>query len=215
MWRADAIRRQKSTALGTPAARSVPQSDDSDRSLVRAARAGDAAAFGELVARYQDRVYTLVRARLPHREDALDVTQEVFLKVFRNLESFREEAVFATWLYRIALNSCIDFARRHARSARNCPLEAQVPRGPAEPADPRPQADPERCLVDKERNALLWTCLQALPEPMRLAVILHDVEGLSQEETAAALGCPLGTAKSRIQRGRGQLRERLKRCLAA
>jgi RNA polymerase sigma-70 factor, ECF subfamily len=215
MWRADAVRGRTPAVLAGAAARSFAESDGADRSLVRAAKEGDSAAFGELIARYQDRVYTLARARLPHREDALDATQEIFLKVFRNLATFREEAVFATWLYRIALNTCIDFARRRDRSARNCPLAAELPTGPAEPADPRPQADPERCLVEKERNTLLWTCLQALPEPMRLAVILHDVEGLSQEETAAALGCPLGTAKSRIQRGRGQLRERLKRCLAA
>jgi len=182
-----------------------------DALLVREAKAGDSDAFGELIRRYQDRIYTIVFSQLSSREDALDLTQEVFLKAHRRLPDFREDCVFYTWLYRIAVNSCIDFARRRRRAQEPFSLESEVlVQAGYEPVDERAQADPERALVNKELGALLRAAIQTLPRSLRLAVILHDVEGLPQKEIAAIMGCPLGTAKSRIQRGRYELRDRLR-----
>ena len=182
-----------------------------DNILVREAKAGDQAAFGELVRRYQDRIYTIVLGQLLSREDALDLTQEVFLKAHRRLADFREDCVFYTWLYRIAINSCIDFARRRRRQQEPFSLEGEVlSEAGYEPVDERVGADPERFLVNKELGALLRNAVQALPEPLRLAVILHDIEGLPQKDIADIMGCPLGTVKSRIQRGRYELRDRLR-----
>jgi RNA polymerase sigma-70 factor (ECF subfamily) len=182
-----------------------------DNLLVRDAKAGNHGAFGELVRRYQDRVYTIILGQLLSREDALDLTQEVFLKAHRRLVDFREDCVFYTWLYRIAVNSCIDFARRRRRQQEPFSLESEVlAEAGYEPVDERAGADPERSLVNKELGALLRNAVQALPEPLRLAVILHDVEGLPQKEIADIMGCPLGTVKSRIQRGRYELRDRLR-----
>jgi len=178
--------------------------------LVREAKRGSEAAFGELIRRYQDKIYTIVFGQLQSREDALDLTQEVFLKAYAKLGLFREDSIFYTWLYRIAVNSCIDFARRRRRVQDPVPLEGELLGEVGyEPVDARVGADPERSLVNKELGALLRSLIQALPEPLRMAVILHDIEGLPQKDIAAIMGCPLGTVKSRIQRGRFELRERL------
>jgi RNA polymerase sigma-70 factor (ECF subfamily) len=181
-----------------------------DSLLVRDAKQGNQPAFGELIRRYQDKIYTIVFGQLLSREDALDLTQEVFLKAHGKLGSFREDSIFYTWLYRIAVNSCIDFARRRRRVQDPVPLEGELLGEVGyEPVDARVSVNPERSLVNKELGSLLRSFIQALPEPLRMAVILHDIEGLPQKEIAAIMGCPLGTVKSRIQRGRFELRDRL------
>jgi RNA polymerase sigma-70 factor (ECF subfamily) len=187
------------------------QANVADNLLVREAKTGSREAFGELVRRYQDRIYTIVLGHLLSREDALDLTQEVFIKAHGRLTDFREDCIFYTWLYRIAINSCIDFARRRRRSQQPFSLEGEVLADAGyEPVDERVHADPERWLVNKELGSQLRVAIQALPEPLRLAVILHDIEGLPQKEIAGIMGCPLGTVKSRIQRGRYELRDRLR-----
>src|SRR5437588_12140451 len=100
-----------SAAVSTP-----PETERPDAILVREARGGDARAYGELVRRYQDRVYTLIYGLVQNHDDALDLTQDVFVRAHGSLSRFREEAIFYTWLYRIALNACIDFNRRKKRS---------------------------------------------------------------------------------------------------
>jgi RNA polymerase sigma-70 factor (ECF subfamily) len=181
-----------------------------DSLLVREAKQGSEPAFGELIRRYQDKIYTIVFGQLLSREDALDLTQEVFLKAHGKLGLFREDSIFYTWLYRIAVNTCIDFARRRRRGQDPVPLEGELLGEIGyEPVDARVSVDPERSLVNKELGTLLRSFIQALPEPLRMAVILHDIEGLPQKEIAAIMGCPLGTVKSRIQRGRSELRDRL------
>src|SRR5205085_1963939 len=198
-----------SEGIGAGSSSEVP-----DTLLVRQAKAGNGDAFGHLIRRYQDKIYTIVFSQLSSREDALDLTQEVFLKAHRRLPDFREDCVFYTWLYRIAVNSCIDFARRRRRAQEPFSLEGEVlAQAGYEPVDERAHSDPERSLVNKELGGRLRAAILALPEPLRLAVILHDVEGLPQKDIAAIMGCPLGTAKSRIQRGRYELRDRLRQYL--
>lgn len=182
-----------------------------DSLLVRGSKSGDRDAFAELVRRYQDKIYTIVYGQLQSREDALDLTQEVFIKAHRRLPDFREDSVFYTWLYRIAVNTCIDFARRRQRTQEPFSLEAdQLAEAGYEPVDERASVDPQRRLVNKELGARLRAAVQSLPDTLRMAVILHDIEGLPQKEIAVIMGCPLGTVKSRIQRGRYELRDRLK-----
>lgn len=207
---------QRAPARGNAArpAHRTPASDPAappDMVLVRRVKGGDTEAFNELVRRYQDRVYTVISGQVRNPEDALDLTQEVFVKAYRSLPAFRENSVFYTWLYRIAINACIDFARRRERALKPISLCCDAPDGmELEPEDVRPSANPERCLLNSEMGSLLRDWIQSLPDAMRMALILHDVEGLSQEETAQVMGCPLGTAKSRIQRAREELRRRLK-----
>ena len=184
--------------------------DRPDAILVRQARGGDAGAYGELVRRYQDRVYTLIYGLIQNHDDALDLTQDVFVRAHSSLDRFREEAVFYTWIYRIALNACIDFKRRKQHSIEPFSLDGDL-LGDAgfEPPDCRPSSQPERALENKELGRLLRRAIAGLPEPLRIAVVLHDIEGLQQKEIAALLNCPIGTVKSRIQRGRCELRLKL------
>src|ERR1700681_1047491 len=108
-------------AVSTP-----PETERPDAILVREARGGDPRAYGDLVRRYQDRVYTLIYGLIQNHDDALDLTQDVFVRAHRSLNQFREEAVFYTWLYRIALNACIDFNRRKRRSVEPFSLDGDL-----------------------------------------------------------------------------------------
>jgi RNA polymerase sigma-70 factor (ECF subfamily) len=183
---------------------------DADAPLVRAARDGDADAYGRLVERYQERIHALVRSYAANPDDALDLTQEIFVKAYRGLPTFRADAGFYTWLYRIAVCHCIDFRRRRQRGGETISLDGEMLAELGfEPADTAPSSDPERMAINRHLHGAIRDALQALGEPFRTAVILHDVEGLSQEDVARITGCALGTAKSRIQRGRMQLRRRL------
>jgi RNA polymerase sigma-70 factor (ECF subfamily) len=181
-----------------------------DSLLVREAKGGNAEAYGELVSRYQDKLFTVIYGQIGAREDALDLTQDVFIKAHGAIGRFREDAVFYTWLYRIAVNSCIDHLRRRKRTQEPFSLDGEVLAGLGyEPVDESPFVDPERVLENTELRAALRTAIDSLSEPLRVAVLMHDVEGLSQKEIADLLHCPLGTVKSRIQRGRIELRQKL------
>jgi len=188
-----------------------PRCGDADTNLVRAAQAGAPEAYGELVRRYQDRIYTVISGMVADREDALDLVQETFVKAYMALDRFRQEAGFYTWLYRIAVHLCIDYSRKRKRRQEPLPLDQYLLHDPSvEPEDPSPACDPERAAINQHLRAAIRTALQRLSEPFRTAIILHDVEGLSQEEVARIMKCPRGTAKSRIQRGRYQLRDLLR-----
>jgi RNA polymerase sigma-70 factor (ECF subfamily) len=199
VWREEARR-------GTTALRG-----DIDANLVREAQAGAPWAYSELVRRYQDRIYTVICGMVSAREDALDLTQETFLKAYTALDRFRQDAGFYTWLYQIAIHLCIDHNRKRSRYQEPLPLDRSLLQDlGAEPQDTSPAGDPERAAINVHLRAAIHAALRRLAEPFRTAVILHDIEGLSQKEVASILACPLGTAKSRIQRGRRQLRELLR-----
>jgi RNA polymerase sigma-70 factor (ECF subfamily) len=203
-------RRLAGEALASPFSLALEELPDA--LLVREAKAGNASAYGELTGRYQDKIFTFVLGQIQNREDAVDLTQEVLVKAHTHLRNFREDSLFYTWLYRIALNCCIDYRRRRNRTQDPFSLDAEGfdESGCPEPHDERVDCNPERALENKELSRYLRACIQALPEVLRTAVILHDVEGLSQKEIAEILKCPLGTVKSRIQRGRYELRDKLR-----
>jgi RNA polymerase sigma-70 factor (ECF subfamily) len=181
-----------------------------DQILVRSARGGDTDAYGELIRRYQDRVYNLIYGLIQNHDDALDLTQDVFVRAHTSLSRFREDAVFYTWLYRIALNACIDFKRRKQRFIEPFSLDGdRLGDTGFEAPDRRPSNQPDRALENKELGRLLRRAIASLSEPLRIAVVLHDVEGLQQKEIADLLDVPIGTVKSRIQRARYELRVKL------
>jgi RNA polymerase sigma-70 factor (ECF subfamily) len=200
---------RRQNAKQNPTRPDLPLSDLPDLLLVREAKLGNAAAYGELTGRYQSRIFTFIQGQVASREDAIDLTQEVFLKGHAKLGLFREDSLFYTWLYRIAMNACIDFRRRRNRSPEPFSLDGPEAEQTFQLPDERLQYDPERMLENKELGRYLRACIQDLPEVLRLAVILHDIEGLPQKDIAKILNCPLGTVKSRIQRGRYELREKL------
>ncbi len=178
--------------------------------LVNAARKGDIAAFEELVRRYDRNVFRIAQHITQNREDAEDVVQDAFLKAYQNLNQFQGQSKFYTWLVRIAVNEALMRLRRR-RPERMVSLDEDVKT--EEDSMPREIADwtpnPEQQYNQAELKDILQRTIQGLPTGFRTVFVLRDVEGLSTEETAEALGLSIPAVKSRLLRARLQLRERL------
>jgi RNA polymerase sigma-70 factor (ECF subfamily) len=170
-----------------------------DVELLQRYLAGDAGAFDELMRHHEDRVFGICLRMLRDREAALDATQETFITVFRKASSFAGKSAFSTWLYRVAVNTCYDHARRAKRHRAEVLPEG---RDPVDPAG-------EDAFTAVELRPDLEAALAELPEEFRAAVVLADVEGLGSQTVADALGVPVGTVKSRVFRGRRLLAEAL------
>lgn len=187
---------------------SEPASDE--LALVQAAKGGDIGAFEELVRRYDRNVFRIAQHITQNREDAEDVVQEAFLKAYGNLNQFQGQSKFYTWLVRIAVNEALMKLRRR-RPERTVSLDQDVET--EEDTIPREVADwspnPEQQYTQAELKDILTRTINGLPPGFRTVFVLRDVEGLSTEETAEALGLSIPAVKSRLLRARLQLRERL------
>lgn len=192
--------------------------DASDIDLVRRARAGELAAFESLTHRYERRIYSLAWRILRQTQDAEDVTQQTFLSALENLEGFREEASFATWLFRIATHAALKIIRKR-QGLDLVSLEAETEPREGYDSIPHPEfiADwsqsPETLAQRHEIKRLLEEALGRLDEKYRLVFLLRDGEGFSIQETAGALGISEANVKVRLLRARLQLREQLTRVL--
>ncbi len=180
--------------------------------LVERCRNGDLEAFDEIVALHQNRIYNVCFWSLGDADEAADATQETFLRAWRAIAKFRGESAFATWLHRIALNVTHDAARRRGRAP--VPFSATSSGEDDLPGidPPDPALGPAQIAAQHERRLAVRRALAALPENHRTVLVLFDIEGLSYEEAAAALQLPMGTLKSRLNRARVALRERLEEC---
>jgi RNA polymerase sigma-70 factor (ECF subfamily) len=193
----------------------APVLHDEDLSLVLDAQHGSMAAFEELVKRHERRMFRIAHNLLHHRQDAEDAVQEVFLKAFRKLQQFQGRSKFATWLARITVNEALAKLRREpafwSSLAEDPQDEAEAEAGisPQEIRDWAP--DPESVYTALELRELLEKNLRRLSPKARSVFLLHDVEGLSLEETAQALGLSVSAVKTRSRRARLQLREWLNR----
>jgi RNA polymerase sigma-70 factor (ECF subfamily) len=189
-----------------------------DIELVRQARAGDLAAFEELVSRHERQVYTVALRIVQNAHDAEDVAQTAFLSALEHLPGFREEASFATWLYRIVTHAALKIIRKR-KGLDTVSLEAATEAQDDRDTIPHPEfiADwrqsPEELVQRNETRQLLDDALAQLDEKHRLVFVLRDVEGLSVRETADALGLSEANVKVRLLRARLQLRERLTQVL--
>ncbi len=196
--------------MGMPAASGIAGFDESE--LLERARAGDEAAFTGLVSQYQRKIYRLARNITQHDEDAEDVLQEAFLKAYSNLEKFHGDSKFYTWLVRIAVNEALMKLRKR-RGDKLVSLDEEIELG--EESVTREIAvwdgDPEQLYSQEELRKLLDDAIQSLKPTFRSVFQLRDVEELSTEETAEALGLSVPAVKSRLLRARLQLRERLTR----
>ncbi len=180
-----------------------------DAALVMACREGDDAAFEALMRRYKDRVYNVLYRFLGHREDALDVAQEVFLRAYRGLPDFRGDARVYTWLYRIAVNLARNRVRDLGRKGRDraTSLEGLDEAAPGVARLATADRETPRDRAQRgELEAALEACLDDLPETYRLAFVLRIYDALSYEAMADALECPAGTVKSRLNQARRLLR---------
>jgi RNA polymerase sigma-70 factor (ECF subfamily) len=188
-------------------ARALPWAQD-ETELVTELQRGSDAAFDWLVTHYHSALYNLVSGMLGDSADAADTTQEVFLKAFRGIRSFRRSSSLKTWLYRIAIREALNqrrWWRRHRRQQTSIDAEGDNGQAPLDLKDLG--ATPFDQLAAREVQIVVRRALQAVPEVFRSAVILRDLEGLSYEEVAEVLDLSVGTVKSRILRGRRALRE--------
>ena len=185
-----------------------------DDELLQLHRRGDERAFDVLVGRYQDTIYNFMASNAGDEEVARDLAQEAFVRAFANLAGFRGDSLFKTWLFRIARNVAVDHYRRQRRRK-----EVQVQMGAGDDDAEEGVAslgrrgeaeDGLKGLIAKEMTEQVSRALQRLPEKMRIAIMLYDLEGFSCEEVAEVLGVPVGTVKSRLFNGRLRLRERLR-----
>jgi RNA polymerase sigma-70 factor (ECF subfamily) len=183
--------------------------NDTDKELVRRVQKGDLRAFDLLFSRYQYKIVNLVSRFLRDPEDVQDVVQEAFIKAYRALPRFRGESAFYTWLYRIAINT----AKNHlvARSRRPPGVDVEVEDAEHfESADAlRENADPESALSRDELEAEIHAAIADLPEDLRSAVTLREFDGLSYEQIAEIMDCPVGTVRSRIFRAREAIDKRI------
>ena len=183
-----------------------------DLLLVQAARDGDIAAFEQLIKRYDRNVFRIAQHITQNREDAEDVVQDAFLKAFQKLDQFQGNSKFYTWLVRIAVNEALMKLRKR-KTSKTVSIDEDVETEdgfvPREVADWSP--NPEQQYKQAELNDILEKTIQGLPSGFRTVFVLRDVEGLSTEETADALGLSVPAVKSRLLRARLQLRERLSR----
>ncbi len=182
-----------------------------DRFLVERCRASDDAAFGEVVARYKAKIYNYLYRMTGSAEDAEDLTQEVFLRMYTSLDSFRGQSSLSTWLFRIAGNLCVD---RFRRAKRRTPLfSLDAPQGDGDGAAHEVADEtyaPHTLLENAELADQIQAGLSRLPDKLRTALLLHDIEGLPYEQIAEIANCPLGTVKSRLFNARRLLREHLR-----
>jgi RNA polymerase sigma-70 factor (ECF subfamily) len=186
-----------------------------DTALIARCQKADIAAFNEIVGRYKGKIYNYLYRMTGNAEDAEDLTQEVFVRMYSHIHTFRAEASLSTWLFRIAGNLCVDAFRRKKKergvvSSLDAPLYNDEEDGGATRDVPDMKAAPEVLFSRKELGGQIEEALAKLPTKLRSAVVLHDIEGLSYEEIAEVEKIPLGTVKSRIYNARVALRSSLR-----
>lgn len=182
---------------------------NSDQQLVERVQQGDKQAFNLLVMKYQHKVANLISRYVKNQGDVADVAQEAFIKAYRALPNFRGESAFYTWLYRIAVNT----AKNYLVSQGRRPPATDVDAEEAEFYDGadalREHASPERQLLSDEIKKAVFSTIETLPEELRVAITLRELEGMSYEEIATVMECPVGTVRSRIFRAREAIDKRI------
>jgi len=187
----------------------IRASEQLDQDLVLRVQQGDKSAYDLLVIKYQHKIIQLVNRYVKDSSEAQDVAQEAFIKAYRALGNFRGESAFYTWLYRIAINTAKNYLVSRARRNSDYQVDIQD----AEQIENAPQLQgmetPERLLFNQEIVETIKSAIENLPEEMRVAIMLREFEGMSYEEIAEAMDCPVGTVRSRIFRAREAIDSKL------
>ncbi|MGA9852342.1 MAG: RNA polymerase sigma factor RpoE [Gammaproteobacteria bacterium] len=187
----------------------LPARADSDQTLVVRVQRGDKAAFDVLVRKYQHKIIKLISRYVHDSSEALDVSQEAFIKAYRAIPGFRGDSAFYTWLYRIAINTAKNYLVAEGRRPLDHGVDLQDPDQYEMQARLRDMDTPERLLLTEEIQRTVETAIEELPEDLRIAIILREIEGMSYEEIAQTMSCPVGTVRSRIFRAREAIDGRL------
>ena len=184
---------------------------ETDQALVERVQAGDKQAFGLLVAKYQRKLMRLIMRLVRDPAEAEDVAQEAFIKAYRALPNFRGESAFYTWLYRIGVNAAKNWLIANGRRApTSTEMDSEEAEGYGESDLLRDSDTPERMLMSRQIADTVNAAMASLPEELRTAVTLREIEGLSYEEIAQVMDCPIGTVRSRIFRAREAIAQKLR-----
>ena len=178
-----------------------------EEKLISRAAKGDASAFNELLGLHEKKMYAVCLRMCANQEDAQDCLQEAMLRIYRSISGFKGQSSFSTWIYRVAMNTCLDELRKK-KNKQAASLDSLLDTGwsPSDDYD-----TPEHHAIEGERKKAIRTAISELPDDMRSAIVLRDIEGFSYEEISEMLGINVGTIKSRISRGREKLREKIRK----
>lgn len=179
-----------------------PSAPDADQPLVSRVQQGDKKAFDLLVIKYQHRIMAVVSRFIRDHAEVQDVAQETFIKAYRALPNFRGESAFYTWLYRISINTAKNFLVSRGRRPPAMDIDAEEAEFLTDSENMRDIENPENNLMRDQLDAVITKAIADLPRDLRTAITLREIEGLSYEEIAEAMGCPIGTVRSRIFRAR-------------
>lgn len=178
--------------------------------LIAEALNGNEQAYAEIMERYRNQLYHLMYKMVHNREESEDLVQEAFIKAFNALASFNEEFAFSTWLYKIAVNNCIDYLRKKRLQTFSYDKPVMAKDGELQREYPDLEASPDKEILSTEKTNIINIAIEELPDKYRTAIILRHREELAYEEIAERLGLPLGTVKARIFRAREMLKRKLK-----
>jgi RNA polymerase sigma-70 factor (ECF subfamily) len=181
-----------------------------DQELVERVKKGDKRAFDILVQKYQHKIVNLISRYVRDPSEVLDVAQEAFIKAYRALPNFRGESAFYTWLYRIAINTAKNYLVAQDRRPPEGDIDAEDALQYGGESSLKDYGTPERMLLRDEIEKTVYEAIEQLPDDLRTAITLREMEGLSYEEIAQAMGCPVGTVRSRIFRAREAIDNKLK-----
>lgn len=184
--------------------------NNNDKELVKRAQNGDKRAYDLLIQKYQHKVINLVSRYVHDSHEAQDVAQEAFIKAYRGLKNFRGEAAFYTWLYRIAVNSAKNYLLSRSRKQSDYHVDVEDAEYYEEGSILRDQGTPEHVLLSEELEKTVFDAISDLPEDLKTAITLRELEGMSYEQIAEAMSCPIGTVRSRIFRAREAIDKQVK-----
>ncbi len=186
---------------------------DIDQQIVDRVKQGDKQAFNLLVTKYQRKVMNLVSRYVSNQSDSADVVQEVFISAYRFLPTFRNDSAFYTWLYRIAVNTAKNYLVVNAKRSSSNEIDIMDAETFETSDQMRDIADPEQMLSSEQVHKTIMNALQSLPEDLRTVITLREIDGLSYEEIAEVVGCPVGTVRSRIFRARDVIDSQLQQVM--
>jgi len=183
---------------------------DTEKIFLKKSQEGDIASFEQLIARHQQKVYNIAYRMMGNEEDAKDAAQEALIKIYKSVSKFRGDSGFSTWVYRIAINACKDELRKKKHNIISLDKEIETEEGSIKNELADQGLKPDELVEQAELNETIQEAINQLPEQNRIAIILRDIQGFSYEDISSTLECPVGTVKSRINRGRKLLKDCLK-----
>ncbi len=198
----------------TTAERGMTDQQNNDRQLVARVQKGDRRAFDLLVIKYQHRILALVGRFIPDFAEAQDVTQEAFIKAYRALPGFRGDSQFYTWMYRIAVNTAKNYLVSRGRKTPTRDIDLEDAEFFTDEKNLKDIETPDSLLQRDQLQKVVFDAIDALPEELRMAVTLRELDGLSYEEIAEVMDCPIGTVRSRIFRAREAIERKMQPLLA-